>query len=125
VGAYFKELTWRIAYVDLLCKFMLVKAQLIILYLKTNQLTVVFLSYMVGATLLKSYTAIDITFPCLIQYVTGHECYGCGLTTATAYLLKLDIPAAFEANALVFVVLPALLLMLIRHWLNFQQNQQG
>jgi len=100
------------------------KIKLIISYLKTYWLTATFFAYMGGATIFKTYTSFDITVPCMIRYSTGHSCYGCGLTTAVTHLLRLDISAAYLANPLVFIVLPTLGFLLVRHWLRFKREQQ-
>lgn len=92
-------------------------------YFKTYWLSTAFFGYLVMSTLLKSFTSIDLTIPCFIKYFTGHKCLGCGLTTAVTHLLRLDFQAAFKANALVFIVLPALGYLFIRHWLTFQRKQ--
>lgn len=79
---------------------------------------------MILTTILRSYTEIDMTIPCLIRYYTGHRCYGCGMTSAATHLLRLDFYAAFQANALVFVVLPLMGVLLVRHWHQFAKTQQ-
>lgn len=45
---------------------------------------------------------------CLIKFITGHECWGCGLTRAFAALSRLDVQKALEYNPLIIVVVPLL-----------------
>lgn len=44
--------------------------------------------------------------PCPFYMVTGLYCPGCGVSRMCLSLLRLDIPAAFAANRLVFLLLP-------------------
>lgn len=103
----------------------MLNANLFIRYIKKYSLTVVLLMYLGGTTVLKAFTQIDITIPCLIKLFTGHSCYGCGLTTAVTHLLKFEIHEAYEANALVFIVLPVLLILIVRHWMVFRHEQEN
>jgi len=95
------------------------KIKLFISYIRTYWITTSLVGYMIGATILKTFSSIDITIPCLIKYTTGHSCYGCGLTTAVTHILKFDIQSAAKANALVFVVLPILFFLILNHWRKF------
>lgn len=97
---------------------------LVIKYIKTYWMSSIFFGYMIVTTLLKAFTSIDITIPCINYLVTGHTCYGCGMTTAVTHLLRFDIRAAFETNALVFIVLPVLGYLIVRHWQQFKNEQQ-
>jgi len=100
-----------------------ISVSLITLYLRKNKISVAVLAYLVLSVLLKTATGIDVTAPCLIKLTTGHSCWGCGLTTATVHLLKLQFALAWETNALVFIALPAIAFMLIRDWMQFLRNQ--
>jgi hypothetical protein len=53
---------------------------------------------------------IDIFPPCLWKWITGYECPGCGMTTAMLDILRMDLKAAFQSNALIFVVAPTILI---------------
>ena len=99
--------------------------QLIRTYLKEYWITSSLIGYMLITTILKSYTSIDMTIPCVILYSTNVECYGCGLTTAMTHLFKLDILAAFEANPLIFIALPLLTYFIIRHWNKFEKREKS
>lgn len=46
---------------------------------------------------------------CLWKLLTGHECWGCGITTAIIQVLKGDFNSAMETNWRVVIVLPILL----------------
>lgn len=93
-------------------------------YLTRYWPSTLFLGFLVISTLLRAFTEINVTIPCLIRLVTGHQCLGCGLTTATIHLLKGDVQAAARANGLVFVILPVLLVFFRKHWLHFVHDQK-
>lgn len=49
--------------------------------------------------------------PCLFRLVTGLQCPGCGVSRMLLALLRLDFPAAFQANPVLLCMLPLLLLL--------------
>jgi len=63
-------------------------------------LLILFVSYY----LLNKY--IGLSIPCLFHEITGLDCPGCGITRCLFAIVKLDIKSAFEANPLVFIYLP-------------------
>lgn len=46
--------------------------------------------------------------PCMVNYLTGTYCSGCGITRMCMALVKLDFAAALHYNALVTLFLPFL-----------------
>ena len=80
------------------------------------------LSYEMVAMLLYAITdgEIDVCIPCLWTTIFGVHCPGCGLTTASIDLLKLDFAGAWEANPLVFAVLPAIVFFAVSDFLKFR-----
>jgi len=46
---------------------------------------------------------------CLFKNITGHDCYGCGITRAILSALHLSFNGAFTYNKLVILVLPLLI----------------
>ena len=53
-----------------------------------------------------------LALPCPFHAVTGLLCPGCGVTRMCLALLQLDISAAWQANAVLLVLLPFLGLLL-------------
>ncbi len=51
---------------------------------------------------------------CLFHNLTGHDCYGCGMTRALFSMLHLDFAAAWNFNKLVVIVTPLLLYLYIK-----------
>ena len=46
---------------------------------------------------------------CLYKNLTGHECYGCGMTRAILSALHLQFENAFHYNKLFIIILPLLI----------------
>jgi hypothetical protein len=63
-------------------------------------------SYFFTSALAKAFTPADFCIPCLWNLLFGVRCPGCGLTTAFVALVRLDFLAAYESNALIFILLP-------------------
>lgn len=57
---------------------------------------------------------------CLYKNITGHDCYGCGLTRAVLSALHFEFVKAFHYNKLFIIVMPLLIYiwikMLIKQW---------
>ena len=51
-------------------------------------------------------TVTGIGIPCIFRLLTGYLCPGCGITHCCLALAHLDFRGAFEANALIFCLLP-------------------
>jgi hypothetical protein len=45
---------------------------------------------------------------CLYKNITGHDCYGCGMTRAVLSVLHFDFGTAFYYNKMVVIVFPLL-----------------
>ncbi len=45
---------------------------------------------------------------CLYKNITGHDCFGCGITRAVLSILHFDFSTAFYYNKLVVIVFPLL-----------------
>ncbi len=48
---------------------------------------------------------------CLIKLLTGHECWGCGLTRAFAALTHFQFIQAYNYNHLVIIIAPLLFII--------------
>ena len=46
---------------------------------------------------------------CLFKLITGHECWGCGMTRAFNALFELDFQKAYNLNPRVIIVAPLLI----------------
>jgi hypothetical protein len=51
---------------------------------------------------------------CLFKNITGHECYGCGMTRAIVSAMHLKFREAWNFNRLVVIVFPLLIWVWIR-----------
>jgi hypothetical protein len=51
----------------------------------------------------------DIPSICLFKTITGHDCWGCGITRAFYALFHLQIAKAYELNPRIIIVAPLML----------------
>jgi hypothetical protein len=88
-------------------------------YLRSRWLYAIIAGYFASVILLGVFFGIDIGIPCLWKTYLGFRCPGCGLTRATGHLLHMDPVAAFRANPLVYLVLPAGIFYMVRDYRRF------
>ncbi len=50
---------------------------------------------------------------CLFKFITGHECWGCGITRAFNELFSLHFQKAYEYNPRIIIVAPLMLFIWI------------
>jgi hypothetical protein len=93
-------------------------------YTLSKVLLVLLLLYEVVGMMLYIFSDgdIDICIPCLWTTIFDVHCPGCGLTTATMSMLRLDFPGAWEANPLAFVVVPGLVFYATMDFLQFRKR---
>ena len=65
-----------------------------------------------------------VGFVCPINFLTGWHCPGCGLTRMLAALLRLDLYQAFRFNPLLFVLLPAAIVLFVESRIARSQDRQ-
>ena len=51
---------------------------------------------------------------CLFKNLTGHECYGCGITRAIVSTIQFHFESAFHYNKLIIIVFPLLVFVWIK-----------
>jgi len=96
--------------------------RLIFKYLWSNKIISGIGAYYLVATIALSLFDIDFCIPCLWKSVFGFSCPGCGLTTALAELLQFNLRNAYNANSLIFVVLPLCCYALVVDFLKFNKR---
>lgn len=57
--------------------------------------------------------------PCLFRMVTGLYCPGCGITRLATALIEGHYLTAFQSNAALFLLLPFLAFIVIKHTIRF------
>ena len=62
---------------------------------------------------------------CLYKFITGHECWGCGLTRAFNQLFQFHFKEAFEYNPRIVIVAPLLFLAWLQTIHNYIQRKQN
>lgn len=57
--------------------------------------------------------------PCPVHYFTGFKCPGCGVSRMFISLMKLDFINAFEANRLLLLTLPVIVILLSVYFVRY------
>ena len=91
-------------------------------YIAANKLMSSIVIYFMVSIMLKIGFSIDILIPCLWKTLFHFECPGCGLTTAFMKILTLDISGAYDANPLIFIVLPLGIFYIYKDFVKFKRN---
>lgn len=94
----------------------------ILAYIKQNIIIGLVGIYFIFSVILRASTGINITIPCLWKTISGHNCPGCGLTTAFEYLVKLEFKAAIDSNWLILILLPFGLVYIIKDFVRFMNR---
>jgi hypothetical protein len=81
--------------------------------------------YIMFSAILKTVSGIDICIPCIWKSILGFNCPGCGLTTALISLMELNFNHAFEANWLIFIIIPYGIYYLKQDYISFQRNHRA
>ncbi len=79
--------------------------------------------YFIIAVALKFAFILNILPPCLWKTLFHTECPGCGLTGAFMAIISFDMPSAYEANPLIFIVLPLGLFFIGKDFMKFKREQ--
>ncbi|MDM1292828.1 DUF2752 domain-containing protein [Sphingobacterium sp. N143] len=95
----------------------------ILKYLRVHWIYSMILGYFGISILLYLFLDIHILVPCLWKSISGYECPGCGLTTAFMALLQLDWQRAWAANPLIYILVPAIILLILRDFGRFRAAQ--
>ena len=91
-------------------------------YTANNKFTAAIAFYLLFSTVLKAVTDIDICIPCIWKSLFNLHCPGCGLTTAFISILKLNFKNAFEANWLIFIIVPLGIYYIIQDFIKFRRK---
>ena len=83
----------------------------------------ILLGILLAYALFTGLTGLGI--PCLFHAVTGLNCPGCGGTRMITALLKLDIRSAFEANRVLFCLLPLIVLLVVYLVLKYLRKKEA
>lgn len=68
------------------------------------------LLFYIGVVLLTHFNLIN----CIWKTVTGHECLGCGITRAFYSLFHGEFKNAYNANPLIIVIAPLMIILWIK-----------
>jgi hypothetical protein len=75
--------------------------------------------YSIIGIILHQFYEIDILIPCLFTSIFGFNCPGCGITHAFIEIVSLNFIEAWQYNPLIYVVLPAGILYILKDFKSF------
>ncbi len=71
-------------------------------------------------------TIFKVGLPCPIHAVTGKFCPGCGISRMCVSMLRLDFPAAYRSNRLLFILLPFFFVYLAgKEWIYIRRGSRN
>jgi hypothetical protein len=79
-------------------------------------------SYQVLALHLSDRLGTSIAIPCLFTLLTGHHCWGCGLSRALWSLVQGDFSAAYRYNPAIYLLLGFFIYRGIKMYLSGNQQ---
>ena len=100
-------------------------SNLILQYITKNMVLAAVGVYIMFSAILKTVSGIDICIPCIWKSILGFNCPGCGLTTAFISLMELNLNHAFEANWLIFIIIPYGIYYLTQDYISFQRKYRA
>jgi hypothetical protein len=92
---------------------------MIIKYLYINRYYTIAISYFLLSIFLKIQGVIDITIPCIFNFLFDIHCPGCGFTRSFIELIHLDFQKSLEYNVLTIPVIIAIMYYTIRDFSKF------
>ena len=78
-------------------------------------------SYQILAFYLADRLGTSIAIPCLFTLLTGHHCWGCGLSRALWSLVQGDFLGAYRYNSAIYLVLGFVVFRGVRPYLSGNQ----
>ena len=78
-------------------------------------------SYQILALHLSDRLGISMAIPCLFTLLTGHHCWGCGLSRALWSLVQGDFLAAYRYNPAIYLLLGFFIYLGIKIYLSGNQ----
>src|SRR5210317_996839 len=94
-------------------------------YIKHQWIWAIIFVYIFIAFLLIQFFNIDIGIPCIWTLVFETNCWGCGLTHAFYSCLRLDFISAWNANPLIYLVIPSAGYFIYRDWSDWTKSQRS
>ena len=79
-------------------------------------------SYQILALHLSDRLGISMAIPCLFTLLTGHHCWGCGLSRALWSLVQGDFLAAYRYNPSIYLLLGFFIYRGIKMYLSGNQQ---
>jgi hypothetical protein len=92
---------------------------MILKYLYINRYYTIAISYFLLSIFLKIQGIVDITVPCIFNFLFNIHCPACGFTRSFIELIHLDFQKSLEYNVLTIPVIVAIMYYIISDFLKF------
>ena len=98
---------------------------MIIKYLYINRYYTIAILYFLLSVLLKMQGIVDMTIPCIFNFLFDIHCPGCGFTRSFIELLKLNFEKSLEYNILTIPIILTITYYIIKDFLNFSNSKSS
>jgi hypothetical protein len=97
---------------------------MILKYLYINRYYTIAISYFLLSIFLKIQGIVDITVPCIFNFLFNIHCPGCGFTRSFIELLNLDFEKSLEYNVLTIPIIVSMIYFIIKdlYFLKFNKK---
>ena len=97
---------------------------MILKYLYINRYYTIAISYFLLSILLKIQGIVDITVPCIFNFLFNIHCPGCGFTRSFIELLNLDFEKSLEYNVLTIPIIVSMIYFIIKDLYTLKFNKK-
>jgi hypothetical protein len=97
---------------------------MILKYFYINRYYTIAISYFLLSILLKIQGIVDITVPCIFNFLFNIHCPGCGFTRSFIELLNLDFEKSLEYNVLTIPIIVSMIYFIIKDLYTLKFNKK-
>jgi hypothetical protein len=95
---------------------------MILKYLYINRYYTIAISYFLLSIFLKIQGIVDITIPCIFNFLFNIHCPGCGFTRSFIELLNLDFEKSLEYNVLTIPIIVSMIYFIVSDFRDFRKQ---
>lgn len=95
---------------------------MILKYLYHNKWYSIPILYFIVSVILKMQ-GVDITIPCIFNFLFDVNCPGCGMTRSFIELLKLNFTKSLEYNVLTLPIGVSMIYYIVRDFIDFRKHK--
>jgi len=95
---------------------------MILKYLYINRYYTIAISYFLLSIFLKIQGILDITVPCIFNFLFNIHCPGCGFTRSFIEVLNLDFEKSLEYNVLTIPIIVSMIYFIVSDFRDFRKH---